>query len=49
MEGCLSRVMRLLQRIRAFTTVRYINRLFTYLLTYLLTYFDLDWDWDWDW
>jgi len=25
------------QRIRGFTTMRYINRLFTYLLTYLLT------------
>ena len=27
------------QRIRGFTTMRYINRLFTYLLTYLLTYY----------
>ena len=27
------------QRIRAFTTMRYINLRFTYLLTYLLTYF----------
>ena len=26
-----------LQRIRGFTTMRYINRLLTYLLTYLLT------------
>ena len=26
------------KRIRGFTTMRYINRLFTYLLTYLLTY-----------
>jgi len=26
-----------IQRIRGFTTMRYINRLFTYLLTYLLT------------
>ena len=25
------------QRIRGFTTMRYINRVFTYLLTYLLT------------
>ena len=27
-----------IQHIRGFTTMRYINRLFTYLLTYLLTY-----------
>jgi len=26
-----------IQRIRGFTSMRYINRLFTYLLTYLLT------------
>jgi len=32
MYGCVQ------QRIRGFTTMRYINLRFTYLLTYLLTY-----------
>ena len=31
---------RSIQRIRSFMSMRYINRLFTYLLTYLLTMWD---------